>query len=131
MIYGIQEDYPSGPIKIGLFDAVLGTAHKRLKGLQTGNPRTLTVLGVMEGTLQDEHEIHEELHTSRIRNEWFRPTPEVLAFISTLSTFIPIKLYARTLPNASTLWPTRIANRMRAQNSQTRSWNTIATKSRT
>lgn len=64
-----------GPIKIGKATDV----KKRLSSHQTSNPEALRVYGVMRG---DESAIHQKFEHLRLRGEWFRREPELLAFIS-------------------------------------------------
>jgi hypothetical protein len=54
MIYFVQAG-EGGPIKIGHTSTGL---QARLSGLQIGNPILLTCIGVMDGTVQDEHAVH-------------------------------------------------------------------------
>lgn len=66
-----------GPIKIGW--AV--DPERRLKILQIANHKRLRLLGACAGGAWREAELHVRLDEYRIRGEWFRPTPEVLAVI--------------------------------------------------
>ena len=62
-------------VKIGFaFDPNL-----RIKGLQTGNARPLTILGMIRGTLEDEAKLHARYIDQNILGEWFRPTTELLS----------------------------------------------------
>ena len=66
---------PDGPIKIGIttdFD-------KRLRSLQTSSPLPLRILGVVPKDIEDD--CHVALAEWRVHGEWFKPVPEVLAFI--------------------------------------------------
>lgn len=67
-------------VKIGY----AGDEATRVSGMQTGNPRDLLVLALLDGTEErDGKEIERELHALHIecnhRNEWFEATPEILA----------------------------------------------------
>lgn len=75
-IYFIQEE-ADGPIKIG----VAKQPADRIKQLQGANPRQLFLRGVKTGFVRDERALHKKLAASRIRGEWFKPAPEVLAEI--------------------------------------------------
>lgn len=74
------EDPVEGSIKIGTAQDV----QQRLKGLQTGHPRALAVLATTPGDNRLESELHERFAHLRIRGEWFRPEPDLLAFIDRL-----------------------------------------------
>jgi hypothetical protein len=47
----------------------------RLKAIQTGNHEPLSLLGVLAGGKELEREIHAMLADTRVRGEWFRPSP--------------------------------------------------------
>lgn len=64
-----------GPIKIGKSR----TIHKRVAALQLGNPETLVCFALIPGNC--EFEIHERFHDLCVGGEWFRPGPELLAYI--------------------------------------------------
>ena len=51
----------------------------RLSNLQAGNPDTLTILAT---TSIAERELHKRFAGARIKNEWFRLTPELQNFIA-------------------------------------------------
>ena len=53
----------------------------RLRDLQTGNPSELVLLGAMAGGVGLEKQLHDRFDALRVRGEWFRGTPELLAFI--------------------------------------------------
>jgi len=78
MIYFAQEE-PDGNIKIGFTD---GDPAERVRSLQTGCSATLVLLAVGEGTQADEKDLHRKLKRFRVRGEWFRPAPEVLALVT-------------------------------------------------
>lgn len=75
---------PYGPIKIG----IASNAHARLASLQTGNPRTLTLLGIADrfcdrkDALRLESSLHRRFKGDRMSGEWFRPSPSLLAYIA-------------------------------------------------
>lgn len=69
-----------GPIKIGF---TTGPMRKRLDGLQTSCPYRLKVLGVIANQPREsEAYIQAAFRKSRTHREWFKPTPELLAFIA-------------------------------------------------
>lgn len=82
-VYFIQAT--SGPIKIG-FSA---RPKRRLMELQTMHFETLTLRGVLAGSLLDEQRMHHQLQASRIRGEWYRPTVDVLARMNTAHPLPP------------------------------------------
>jgi len=80
-MYFIQAE--SGPIKIGFTTKrMLG----RLQELQCGNHERLSILKVTGATREQEVAVHDRFVKDRIRprGEWFRCTPELLAFIASL-----------------------------------------------
>ncbi len=78
-IYFVQAE-DGGPIKIGLAACVWC----RLSSLQTGNPARLLLLATTVGDCVDEAELHSRFSRHRLRGEWFRPNPELLALIEGL-----------------------------------------------
>lgn len=73
-IYFIQIG-ESGPVKIGVsFDPL-----DRLRQVQTASPEEVRLLACCLGTEQDEAALHEQFARHRIRGEWFRPVPALLA----------------------------------------------------
>ena len=77
MIYFIQQG-DTGPIKIGYTD---GSVENRLRTLQTGSPKKLTLLGFITGTQEQEKLLHRFFHAERIAGEWFEPTPNLKAYL--------------------------------------------------
>lgn len=68
----------SGPIKIGFTSNV----RHRFIGVQTGNHEEVNVIGWIENaTRSDERELHQRLAQFRIRGEWFKAEPAVLAAV--------------------------------------------------
>lgn len=67
-----------GPIKIGFTGT---TPNTRLAALQTGNPEPLRLIGAVPGTKTDESRLHTRFSAAWVQGEWFRPVPELLAFI--------------------------------------------------
>lgn len=78
-VYFIQAG-ESGPIKIGEADDV----PQRLRELQTGNPEELRLLGLLAWRPGLEVDLHCRFYLEHVRGEWFRPAPELLAFIAEL-----------------------------------------------
>src|SRR5262245_48535376 len=58
-----------------------GHPRVRLDDLQTGNPRKLVLLAYT--ARPTEREAHKRLQRHRLRGEWFRPDPQVLAELRT------------------------------------------------
>jgi hypothetical protein len=73
-IYFIKAD---DRVKIGFSHDPL----KRMKELQTGQHRSLRLMGVIEGSLGDEKALHKRFAQYRTRGEWFRLSEEVIGFI--------------------------------------------------
>jgi hypothetical protein len=80
-VYFLQAQ-DSGAIKIGSSKCITTRAYE----IQTSNHEQLTILGVIDvvgsprGRL--ERSLHRQFEGARIRNEWFRPTPELLQLIA-------------------------------------------------
>jgi len=68
--------FDSFAVKIGYSDE---SPERRIKQLQTGNPRPLVLLGHIRGTLKDEAKLHQQFIHHNILQEWFRPTPALLS----------------------------------------------------
>ena len=77
MIYFIRIGV-DGPIKVGFTS---GDPAKRLHTLQAGCPYDLQLLAIAEGDLNDERGIHAKFAESRMRGEWFDPSPALLDHI--------------------------------------------------
>lgn len=75
-VYFIQRGW-RGPIKIG----TATDPYARLSALQTGSPTELRLIGIVQGSYEQEAELHRIFDTSRILGEWFQPTPELLGMI--------------------------------------------------
>lgn len=54
---------------------------RRMAALRSQMPYDLTLLGVIPETAIPEGQIHELFSAHRARGEWFRPAPDLLAFI--------------------------------------------------
>ena len=81
-VYFIQEE-ETGRIKIGFSEK---HPKGRLNDFQTGNSNKLILLGYIEGTYQDESNLHQEFSEERIRNEneWFESSPRLVNRIKQL-----------------------------------------------
>lgn len=69
-------------IKIGF---TAGQADKRLKSLQTAHPYKLQLLATIPGNLEFEKSLHDRFSSHRLKGEWFRPHPDILAFIAVIN----------------------------------------------
>jgi hypothetical protein len=67
----------AGPVKIG----TTTNLPRRVAELQVGNAAALTVLLKIPGDGGDEVRLHRRFARLRERGEWFRPDPEILAWI--------------------------------------------------
>lgn len=74
-VYCIGEENRSVAVKVGFSD----DATLRIGALQTGNPRKLVILGVIQGTRADERELHARYQNDNVLNEWFRPSEALLS----------------------------------------------------
>jgi hypothetical protein len=75
-VYLIGEEAPAGApryVKIGYSDY----PDARIAMLQTGNPRKLTLLASIPGTMDDERALHAKHIADNILAEWFRDTPSI------------------------------------------------------
>jgi len=57
---------------------------QRLGQLQFLTRSRVRLLATTPGSFSREREIHRQFASARVHGEWFRPTPELLAFIGTL-----------------------------------------------
>jgi hypothetical protein len=80
-VYFLQR-IPDGPIKIGWTD----DPGRRVAELQTGSAEELMLRALIPGGRAEETQLHEKFASARMLGEWFRPVPELLAFIDTIST---------------------------------------------
>jgi hypothetical protein len=81
VVYFIQ-DTGSMLIKIGQTTDV----KRRLSALQGGNANTLIVLGTVIGGQATERALHEQFKANHVVREWYRPHPDLMAFIQRLAT---------------------------------------------
>lgn len=68
-----------GPVKIGY---TANDVRGRFNIIQVAHYETLHLLGCMPGDPETEVALHERFSSYRIRGEWFRPCPELLALIA-------------------------------------------------
>ena len=67
----------SGPIKIGYSI----DARKRLSKISVGSSQHLSLLAKVPGTMDDERRMHHRFAHIRVKGEWFRREPELIAEI--------------------------------------------------
>jgi uncharacterized protein YozE (UPF0346 family) len=79
-IYFIRSE-KTDAIKIGF---TAGQVKKRLGSLQTAHPYKLQLLATTPGTVEYEKSLHARFSSHRLEGEWFKPHPDVLAFISVI-----------------------------------------------
>lgn len=72
-VYFIQEE-GTHKIKIGFSEK---HPNGRLKDFKTGNSNKLNLLGYIEGTYEDESNLHREFYEERGNGEWFEPSPRL------------------------------------------------------
>jgi hypothetical protein len=78
-VYFIQ-GIDGGPIKIG---HTVGSAEKRLGGIQSGSPIKLCLLGsIFRVGPQYESDLHSKFQHLRLHGEWFEPASDLLSFIA-------------------------------------------------
>lgn len=76
-IYFIQCE-TTGLVKIGM----AGDARSRFSSIQSGSPTILTLKASFEGRRADEAALHERFREHRDHGEWFKPVPDLLAYIA-------------------------------------------------
>ena len=72
------------PIKIG---SSVDPAARRA-AISTDSPYPIAILATYPGSLLGEYELHGALRRHRIRLEWFRPAPVILALVDILGTAV-------------------------------------------
>jgi hypothetical protein len=80
-IYFVTCDAPDFPVKIGMS----GNVEERLRDIRTSLPFEPVLLASFEGTSKDERAAHNRFAELRIKGEWFRRSPELMAYIAELS----------------------------------------------
>ncbi len=80
--YFCRMEVPTGdrPIKIG----ASRQPTQRCLELVVGSPYPITLLVDFPGVLLPEYYVHEAFAAERLRGEWFRPSPRLLAFVELL-----------------------------------------------
>lgn len=76
LVYFIQS-VDGGPIKIG----TSVDPRKRLREIQTSHPSRLQIVGLIEGGIARERELHQTFAHLRLEGEWFALGPELIDFI--------------------------------------------------
>lgn len=98
-VYFVQEG-TDGPIKIGMS---LSPTRRRA-GMQTSNPRSLTLLRSVPCEYGVEDRLHVLFEGDRIRGEWYRPSPALLAMARGESP-VPGEIAFDATPSAVELRP--------------------------
>lgn len=81
-------DGAKGPIKIGW---TAKTVPARVAGLQTGNPRQLTMLGRIDGADKAcEAHWHRRFRDVRLAGEWFAPTADLISAMRAAPGYVPM-----------------------------------------
>jgi transcriptional regulator with XRE-family HTH domain len=81
VIYFIETQ---GLVKIGYSN----DPRRRFHNLSIGCPTKCTLIGVIDGCMTDEKDIHEKFKENRVRGEWFEFTPEINALIAAKSAVV-------------------------------------------
>jgi hypothetical protein len=79
-IYVIR-DVRSNMLKIGFAKNPL----VRMAALSTGNPGLLELIAQTPGSMIEEKRLHQRFRDAHHRLEWFRPTPEIRAWVKSLT----------------------------------------------
>lgn len=82
-VYFLTAEAPGFPIKIGF---TRKPGNMRSKGVQTGCPYRLVVLGTFAGGYSDENKLHRQFAGQRLEGEWFARSDELMAVIKERST---------------------------------------------
>lgn len=77
-VYFIQAECREKVVKIGW---TKNSVRDRLSHLRVGSPVPLKGIGVIPGTLGLEYEIQVRFHEACSHGEWYKPVPELLAYI--------------------------------------------------
>lgn len=85
IVYFIRSECPNQFIKIGIANDL----NTRLSGLQVSAAYPLTVMATMPGGPSVESELHARFAEAHERGEWFRPAPELLAYIAAIKPPAP------------------------------------------
>lgn len=80
MIYFIQQLVADNPIKIG-YTRKEKNIHNRLSNLQMCTPYKLQILGIMNGSPEEECDLQKRFRKSHLSGEWFLPSTDILKFI--------------------------------------------------
>jgi hypothetical protein len=73
VVYVAQEEGERGYCKIG--HTTRAGVQRRVRGLQTGNPRQIVVRVLLDGGMWLEQALHEHFADARMLGEWFHPEP--------------------------------------------------------
>lgn len=85
VIYFVRCESADGLIKIGFATNV----EARVSDISLLCPYPLTILAITPGTISEEMRLHHRFRDSRVRGEWFRPSPELTKMIAALGPYAP------------------------------------------
>ena len=85
VVYFIADE--EGYVKIG----TATSARARLDGLQTAHRQELRIIVTTPGGHATETELQRRFKHAHVRGEWFRPTPDLVAFINHLGTGLDVE----------------------------------------
>lgn len=74
------EDPETGLVKIGITFAI--NVMERVRDHERSIGRPMNLLATVRGSRRDERMYHTALESSRSHGEWFRPSPELSAFVA-------------------------------------------------
>ncbi|MFS0736959.1 GIY-YIG nuclease family protein [Sphingomonas sp. 1P06PA] len=86
-VYFIKPVGMDGPIKIGCSDQ----PENRLRSIMNWSPFPLEIVATTPGGFDLERALHGHFQNHFLRNEWFRPTPELRALIVKLAAGCPVE----------------------------------------
>lgn len=90
MIYFVRAG-AEGAIKIGFSS----NPDMRIDALRTAVPEDVRVLAVIKGTQGEEQRLHAVFEHAHLRGEWFKPTPDLLAYIAQFPPYDNQRVRAR------------------------------------
>lgn len=111
MIYFIQCHCPARFIKIGHGRNI----QERLGDLQRACPYELAVMRVLPGHKPEEAALHARFAHLKVRREWFRPGPDLMAYITETATDCLGTSPPKEKPDPDYAWSRAAGNHARAE----------------